>query len=215
MNDQKYWRQLNIVDVEKLKTPITIIGAGAIGSFTALTLAKMGCSNITSYDMDSIEEHNLPNQFFRNKDEGQPKVKALAEILSDFTDVKLEIKEEKYEKQKLKGIIISTVDNMKTRKDIFDNCKYDPNIKLFVDGRMGAEVMRIYTIKTHDVDDIKLYQKNLYSDEEAETERCSEKAIIYNVLVESGLIANQVKKFVMGQEYKKEIIFDVKNLILM
>ena len=67
VDTSKYWRQLDIVNIDKLQVPIIVVGAGAIGSFVTLALAKMGCGNITSYDMDTVEEHNLPNQFYMKK----------------------------------------------------------------------------------------------------------------------------------------------------
>ena len=215
MDSTKFWRQLDIINLEKLQIPITVVGAGAIGSFTTLALAKMGCNDITSYDIDCIEEHNLPNQFYKNLDIGKKKVDALRDIVKEFSDCNLKVNNEKFVKQKLQGIVISTVDSMKSRKDIFNSCKYDPNVKLFIDTRMGAEVMKIYTIIPYDPDQIKYFEKTLHSDEEAEQVRCTEKTIIYNVLVESGFIVSQVKKWIMNQEYKKELIFDVKNLILL
>ena len=50
-------RQLDILPPEQTITPITIIGAGAIGSFVALSLAKMGFDDITVYDFDKIESY--------------------------------------------------------------------------------------------------------------------------------------------------------------
>ena len=45
-----FLRQMDICPPEKLQFPITVIGAGAIGSASVLTLAKMGCGNITVWD---------------------------------------------------------------------------------------------------------------------------------------------------------------------
>ena len=60
----RYWRQTDIVDADRLaELPVTVIGAGATGSFITLALAKMGVRHITVYDDDTVEEHNLPNQF--------------------------------------------------------------------------------------------------------------------------------------------------------
>ena len=42
MNETRFHRQLDLLDLKLSSTPIAIIGAGATGSFTALTLAKMG-----------------------------------------------------------------------------------------------------------------------------------------------------------------------------
>ena len=75
--DQKYVRQSDIINPEVLGTPVHIIGAGAIGSCAALALAKIGFKDFTVYDFDSVELHNLPNQMYRAKDIGKPKVEAL------------------------------------------------------------------------------------------------------------------------------------------
>lgn len=64
MND--FSRQVNIFKPEEFKTPIQIIGAGATGSWVALSLAKMGIENMTIYDFDEVGMHNLPNQCFTN-----------------------------------------------------------------------------------------------------------------------------------------------------
>ena len=72
-----YWRQLDIFSPKNFTTSITIIGAGATGSYIAWLLAKMGCRDITVYDADKIENHNLPNQIYGIKDIGKKKVLAI------------------------------------------------------------------------------------------------------------------------------------------
>ena len=56
-------RQLEIAYPSQFKDrPITVIGAGGIGAATVVALAKTGFENITVYDFDTVEQHNLPNQ---------------------------------------------------------------------------------------------------------------------------------------------------------
>ena len=86
MDETRYHRQLDILDPKSMDVPVTIIGAGATGSFTALSLAKMGIRNITIYDFDTVEEHNLPNQFYRQCDLGKRKVEALREAGAAVAD---------------------------------------------------------------------------------------------------------------------------------
>ncbi len=43
-NTNRFLRQLDILAPGKLSFPIAVIGAGAMGSATVVTLAKMGCS---------------------------------------------------------------------------------------------------------------------------------------------------------------------------
>ena len=52
MNKQRYHRQLGIIDPDRLDIPIIVIGAGSVGSFVIMSLAKMGCSDITICDFD-------------------------------------------------------------------------------------------------------------------------------------------------------------------
>ena len=57
-----FHRQLDVLDVPRLaRTPITVIGAGAVGSFTVVALAKSGAEYITGWDDDSVESHNSGN----------------------------------------------------------------------------------------------------------------------------------------------------------
>ena len=52
-------------------------------------------------------------------------------------------------------------------------------------------------------------------DEAAVDLPCTARAIIYNVFTISGFIANQVKKFAKGEEFHKEIIFDLASMTLL
>ena len=79
---------------------------------------------------------------------------------------------------------------------------------------MGAEVCRILTVNPFDPDDVKWYEKTLFSDEEASEEPCTAKSVIYNTFTIAGFIASQVKKFARAQPFAREITFDLKNLIL-
>ncbi len=89
--NQHLTRQMDLIPLNVLDTPINIIGAGAIGSFTALALAKMGFHNITSIDFDGIDVENMNCQFFRFKDIGSAKVLALQELIEDFTRIKINV----------------------------------------------------------------------------------------------------------------------------
>ena len=99
----RFLRQLDILPPEKLQFPIVVIGAGAIGSATVVTLAKMGCSSITVWDHDTLEEHNASNQLCRLDAVGKPKVEALAQLTTDLTGVSLKPICAPYRGQRLQG----------------------------------------------------------------------------------------------------------------
>jgi hypothetical protein len=170
---------------------------------------------MTVYDNDVIDDINLPNQFYRLSDVGRSKVEALREITQDFTGVQINAKVELYNDQTpSKGIVVSGVDSMVSRKKIWESIKGNPNIHLYVDGRMGSEVIRVFTVNPMDPDDISAYEKTLHTDEEAAPLPCTAKAIIYTVDIMAGLVCNQIKKFVKNESFYLEINFDVRNLII-
>ena len=65
-------RQMSIIDSDLLqKQKVYIVGAGAIGSFAALALVKMGIEHVEVWDNDVVDIVNMNNQFFRRKDIGK------------------------------------------------------------------------------------------------------------------------------------------------
>lgn len=211
-----YWRQLDLVTPEQLAVPITVVGVGGIGSPTALALAKMGCSNLTVYDPDVVEPHNLPNQFYRLQDVGRAKVHAIRELIKAFTGLEVVAVQETVQAQRLHGVVISAVDSMAARQAIWrEAIRFRASVQLYVDARMGAEVCRIYSVRPTDPEDVRAYEQTLYTDDQATPESCTAQAIIYNVLTVAGLIANQVKKYATADSLARELIFDLKTLTLL
>lgn len=210
-----FLRQLGIVPPEKLMFPITVIGAGAIGSATVINLMKMGCSNVTVWDMDTVDEHNIPNQFCKLSAVGGLKVDALDELVCDLTGMHIKKIGEKYKGQKLEGVVIVTVDNMTTRQIAWKRVVNKARVLLYIDARMGAEFARIYAVNPMWVDDIKMYEENLYPAEEAEHLPCSARSIIYCPSIVGGLVAMMVKQHAVNKPVRNEVLFDIPSLTIM
>ena len=190
-----FTRQYRIFNPEKTNLNITIIGAGSTGSFTALNLAKMGIKNIRVIDFDIVENHNIPNQFYRLQDINKPKVEALREIIKDFTgtDIKienLEIKEDYDFDINLNSIIIMCVDEMDVRKLIWEKVRDWP-IKL-IDTRFGGEGYSIHVVDLNNDDEKIKFEESL--DGEIKETSCGEKSIIYTILSLASEVCNIVKK---------------------
>jgi len=211
----EFLRQIDLVRPEALETPVHLVGCGGIGSFTALALGKLGCSNLHLYDDDRVEEHNVPNQFFRAMDVGRPKVDALAEILEAFTGIRARTHLRRLDSERLQGIVVGGVDSMAARKTLWlKTVRHRAGIPLYLDGRLGAEVCRLYAIRPVDPDDIRYYERSLYEDSQAVPLSCTASAIIYTGFAMAGLIADQVKKFATGEPTPREILYDLKTLTL-
>lgn len=66
---------------------IAIVGLGGIGSPLAVMLAKMGVKNLSFYDFDKIEVHNLPRIFGATKKSiGKYKVDIVKKHIKSFSD---------------------------------------------------------------------------------------------------------------------------------
>mgnify|MGYP000120723582 CR=1 FL=1 len=210
-----FWRQLDVVSPEDLANlPVTIIGVGGIGSPTCLALAKMGVGHITVYDDDTVEPHNLPNQLYRFGDLGKAKVEGIASICRNFAGIEVKKVAERFNGHALSGIVVSGVDTMKARKEIWERVRWNPSVSLYIEARMGAEVARVHSVRPCDPTSVSWYESTLYDDDSASELPCTARAVIYNVFMIAALVANQVKKFSKGEEFPKEIIFDLKTLTL-
>lgn len=129
------------------ETPVTLIGAGGIGSWTALLLARTGF-NVTVYDPDIIEAHNIGGQLYQMSQIGKPKVLALAEIIKQFSEAGISAFAQRYPNNVAadNAIVILAVDNIMTRRDVARSTNY----RYLIDGRMTAESHMIYTLKRID-----------------------------------------------------------------
>ncbi len=206
-------RQTDLVDIEALETPVTLVGCGGIGSFSAMALAKMGCLHLTLYDDDLVEQQNIPNQLYRPSDVGHLKVERLAEIIKSFTGTSVEARPERVHSQRLQGIVVFGVDSMEARRRIWErSIRFKASVAALIDARMGAEVSRIYTVRPVDPDHIRYYERTLYSDDEALQLPCTAQAIVYNGFGIASLVAGQVKRVAMGEPWQREIIFDQRTL---
>ncbi len=210
----RFLRQLDILPPEKLSFPITVVGAGAIGSAAVITLTKMGCTNLMVWDDDVLTEHNVPNQMCALDAVGFPKVEALATLVIELTGTSIQTRRERYRGQRLDGVVIAATDNMQARQEIWKRAKMNRSVPLLIDARMGAEFARIYTIHPSNLDEVDFYESNLHPDGEAERLPCSARAIIYCPTVIGGLIALQVKAHALGQPLRREILFDLPRLQL-
>lgn len=124
---------------EMCKERIHIIGCGSVGSTLAELLARFGLTNISLYDFDIVEPHNLANQMFVLSDVGKAKVDAVAERMEAInplvkTDVR-KFPEGWKPGTRLTGYIFLAVDNIELRYKIVKENMYNPFIKGMFDFR--------------------------------------------------------------------------------
>jgi tRNA A37 threonylcarbamoyladenosine dehydratase len=208
-------RQQGLIHPSKLQMLINIAGAGGIGSWTMLALAKMGCRNIEIIDFDNVEAHNVGSQIYGIGDIGEPKVSSLVEKLGLFVDTENthfsgrvnRVMGSTFEEEN--EIFISAVDNMSTRKNMFMGL-LNKNT-WFIDGRMAGNEIHIFSIKMDNKTDTDYYTENLFTDEEASPEECSERSVVYNTFIIAGFITDIVATIANGRIPPRHLTIDLRN----
>jgi len=115
----------------------------------------------------------------------------------------------------LNGIVISTVDSMESRKAIWEAVHSSFGVDLYIDARMGGELLRLYALNPLTPEDADEYVKTLYSDKEALELPCTAQTIIYTGFVAGSLIANTVRRHVSGERPTFEVVFDLTSYTLL
>ncbi len=207
-------RQIGILDPEEIVYPVTLVGAGGIGSFAALVLAKMGVAEMTIFDPDVVEPHNIPNQLFRKSDVDKPKVEALKEIIGLFADTNVIARQEMFSApDDLKGIVISGVDSMNSRYGIWEALTAPKRrVSLYIDARLGGEVVQVFAVRPNFPSERKIYEGSLFPDSVAEELPCTARNIIYNGAAVAALIASTVKKWIRREDYFAQVSVCLKTL---
>jgi len=220
MEEKKvYARQFDIVRPSELNFPILIVGAGGIGSWVTLTLAKMGCGDITVIDFDTVEEYNIPSQFYSEAQRGQKKVAALAESVLAYTGVTIKTIDKKYqdispeEKNKNYSIIILAVDSLDQRREIWQQLMQQTvQFDVLIDARMANELIRMFVASPYAPSSMVEYTNSLNPKKAPHEEPCTSRAVVYNTFMCGGLIGLIVKKFAKKESVKKSLTFDITNL---
>ncbi|NQU06670.1 MAG: ThiF family adenylyltransferase [Calditrichaeota bacterium] len=214
--DDRYLRQQDAVDMKRLSAlPVTLIGAGSIGSITALYLGKMGIEDIRIFDPDIVEEHNWSNQMFRSTDIGKPKGQALFEVMQEFGMQTPIVLLEKYVDRPLSEVVICAVDSMSSRKTIWKQARKQQGVRLFIDARMGLETLIVHAVRPQVREDRIRYSQSLHSDADSLQENCTSRTICYTPLMASAVICNLVKRYVNHEQLPCQILMDLVTYNLM
>lgn len=217
-------RQLDIFNPKDFAWPVNIIGVGGIGSAVALALVKLGINELRLWDNDILEEFNIPNQLiYRVGDSGKPKSAAAAEILKSY-DRELRIQEMGLfnSTNALDGLVISALHSMEKDEQgregrigvwqALKNTTNNTSVPLYLDGRLGGEILELYTIRPFAIKDIEIYEQSLFPDSQAAQLPCTARAIIHPALVIAGLVAAQITRWFRKERYFRKIVFDLKTM---
>ncbi|MCB9368893.1 MAG: ThiF family adenylyltransferase [Calditrichaeota bacterium] len=215
MNDIRFLRQQDVVDSEKLADlQVTLIGLGAIGSVTGLYLAKMGVCNLTCYDADVVDIHNVSNQAYGMSDVGLLKADAFSVLVENQTGVLPNTICMQYDGRQQSGIVISAVDSMKSRETIWKAIRDQAGVQLYIDARMGLETLIVHTVRPQIREDRVRYSQMIVPDDQAFQEPCTARTICYTPLMAASVVCNLVRRFVNHEKVPSQVTLDLATYTL-
>lgn len=188
-------QQANYFPRESIR-PVTIIGAGAVGSNVATMLARMGATDITVYDGDSIDSHNIAPSAYGSGDFGSAKVEALHAVILRDTEVNITRKCAMYAGERLKGTVIVCVDSMRARKLVWEKVKNNPLVDIVVDTRTAEKFWQVFAIEPCKPADIVHYEHFLaYDDADTAQQTCGLHGIIFVSLAVAAEVGENLANF--------------------
>jgi molybdopterin/thiamine biosynthesis adenylyltransferase len=205
--EHDYSNQTDIFDPDQHAWPVNFIGLGGIGSQMVLQIAKLGVTSINLYDDDDVELHNLPYQMYRPCDIGKPKAQAMADILRSFGYTNVNVNVGRVDSTTgLEGIVIAGVDSMESRRAIWDAVQFNPQVILFMDGRLGGEHVQLYTLNPCDPEAVDRYEATFFDDADAAPLPCAARAVIHPAMNVATMVVSQITNFTRGRRIPFSII---------
>lgn len=176
---------------------IVLVGLGAVGQGVGLSLLANGYE-VHAYDNDTVNLHNCIPQGYSLDQVGLNKTTAFLQNAMNFIGIQPVLYTKLYD-DFTGEVMISAVDNMVGRKQIFDAFLNDEDSKLFVDTRMIPSQFQVYCI-TKDEEKIKLYQNSLFDDKDIPEQACSFKSSRHTNQIIHGYITSMVCNYVVNRE---------------
>lgn len=177
---------------------IVVVGTGAVGSWTAMTLARMGCTKFKLIDFDEVAAHNLPNQAFFAEDIGMKKIEALTKNLKNFNpNVEVTSHDSVFSSDLFdlnsgeEYIVVMATDSFASRRDVATWVKGNLSVCGLYGVRLGFEFGRIdYYNPMSNFDMSRLEVEISTKDEDVEEGPCNRKICGTLVMIASAALAH-------------------------
>jgi len=211
-----------VIDKDKIKGNIHIVGVGALGSQVATNLIRLNlASKMIVYDMDIVEEKNLNNQAYLREHIGMSKVNAMIDLASKIdSDTKLRGKSKKidYLRTKDEDIVVLAIDNFQSRSRILKEIENNP---LVISGGVSSiggnfEIVRGQENYKSLANEYSTLESGKEYDENDLTPCGSPISINHRIGFGSNLICDAIISYNDNKEsINKNIVYDTPNLTIL
>lgn len=177
---------------------ILLTGVGGIGSNALYCLTKTIPATYYIVDDDTVDEHNIGTQFYREDQIGESKVTACLKNVDykNINPLKKLVTTEQL------PITIMGFDNMEARKLIFNNWKANPDREILIDGRLRASFYEVFTVTKGNEDE---YEKTLFDSNEIEKSPCTFKQTAYFAMLIGARITHLLVNYLINKYSGEEI----------
>jgi molybdopterin/thiamine biosynthesis adenylyltransferase len=199
---------------------IMLVGAGGIGSWTALNLSRIG-HELYLIDPDTVDETNVTGgQMYLRTQIGKAKVLAVKEVCSLMgTTAPMHTFQEYYNGSEMgmTDVCVTGLDNMAARRLVYEAWKEHVQGKtteeerkkcLLIDGRLTMEMHEVLALRGDRPQDWERYERDyLFSDEETVELACTTKQSTFGAMgiasVMTAVLCNFLTNEKLGLEFRE------------
>lgn len=212
MNDAAlFCRQSRLVEPSFREAEVMVIGAGMVGSWTALLLARQ-VHTVSVWDDDIVSLENLGTQAFNDLDVGLYKVTAIERQTFGIGNVV--VRSRRFPEPGIhsspmceKLFVVSAVDSMEGRRRIAEWCR-DEICDGFIDGRVLGEIAARYFLTSSEDYDWYLENK-MPSDEDVPPVTCGATGTPYVGMWLASRIVATLNNHCKGIPERRELVWHV------
>lgn len=176
---------------------ITIGGAGNLGSWLSLFLARQG-HKLYVYDFDTIEDRNTGGQFYGPLQNGQLKTVALQANLVQFCGPVEFTSMGRFEADSMvSNVVFACFDSIDARRLMFEAWlklqmekkeRIKGEVNLYVDARSTLEMGQLFCV--NHPNQVEAYRKSLFPKEQAMEVPCNYKSTSHNGALSAALMVS-------------------------
>lgn len=229
-----YSDQIKIFDPRSFGYDIHFVGAGGASNSAIMQVAAMGameCATLHVWDPDYLKFHNMATELsYSNTMVGQHKVEAVADaLLYKFGESLIVVDAKNFKNHDgptpqivlhrkratcdttLKGIVVTGVDSMAARREIWQSIKQKPwQVPLLIDLRSAGLTTLIITFNPSDAQAAETYENTLlYSDEESMQLECGARNVCFISAYFGAEVAHRISLFARGKTAELDEMFIV------
>jgi hypothetical protein len=215
-NQLRFLRQQDAVNMSRLTSlRVTLIGLGSIGSYTALGLGKLGVCGLQAWDPDVVSPENVSCQLYGDDHIGMSKANAMLQLMEQLGGHTPNAMCQRYVDQPLTEVVVSAVDSMAARKEIWQSVRKKTEVKLYIDSRMALQTLVVNAVRPQIREDRVAYSQTLVPDSETIQEPCTNRSIGFTAMMAGSILTSLVKRYVNDEHIPQRVVLDLATFTLM